>query len=196
MKPKPKRRASSTDNPEGSAPVITQAIVRDKAIFLLARREHGKLELRDKLIRRDYPVELVDPILDQLAERGLQCDVRFAEAYTRMRVSRGFGVNKIRADLQSRRLAREIVEDAIAENGADWDDNAHDALLKRFGSRGEQNNSTFDQPDDQPEYAEQIDVVSDTVANRAKMQRFLQSRGYTSAQIYTAIKRIGQTSRT
>ncbi len=199
MRQKPKRSyksAHSADNgssaeSEDIKSPVTETVVREKAVLLLGRREHGRLELRQKLIQREYPVHLVDKVLDRLAERGLQCDARFAESYTRMRVDRGFGMNKIRADLQARRLTSDVIESAIADNGADWEHNAHSALLKRFGAPfhvGEIVEKDF-------ESAEQSDDVSDILAGRAKMQRFLQSRGYTSSQIYAAIKRIGQPAR-
>ena len=85
-------------------------MVRERAVRLLAIREHGRQELREKLRQRELPEDLIIPVLDQLADQGLQCDVRFAESFTRMRVSRGFGSDKIRADLQARHLERSIIE--------------------------------------------------------------------------------------
>ncbi|OED38453.1 hypothetical protein AB833_19625 [Chromatiales bacterium (ex Bugula neritina AB1)] len=144
-------------------------------MFLLAGREHGRLELRQKLVQRQYPPPLIDSVLDELAERGLQCDVRFAESYTRMRVNRGYGANKIRADLQAKKLTRDIVEQAIIENDADWDENAHAALIKKFAV-----SDCIEMPDN---YKEKVAYIG-------KMTRFLQARGYGSQQIAEALKRV------
>ncbi len=127
--------------------------------------------MRDKLLKREHPLHLIEQVLDQLAERNLQCDVRFAESYTRMRVQRGYGGNKIRAELQTRSLSREIIEDALVVYEAEWVDNAVSALQKKY-SEG--------------------DFVQCSAKELAKMQRFLWSRGYNSADISTALKSLRQ----
>lgn len=197
MWPKRKKPADTTDfddqgavdpsvvdlevsEPEQLTPKLI-AEARHRAVRLLARREHGRYELREKLLQRDFRADAVDSALDQLAEKGLQCDVRFAESYTRMRINRGFGANKVRADLQSRRLSREVIEDALAENGADWSDNAYNALLKKFGD-----------PDNACGRVTAEKDFGDRSADRARMQRFLHSRGYSPAQIGSAINRVRQ----
>ncbi len=151
-------------SPEPKDPAITQAIVHERAMRLLVHREHGRIELEKKLLQRELPQNLIDAVLDQLAEDGLQCDVRFAESYTRMRVDRGFGANKIRADLQARRVEHSVIEDAVNDSGADWTEIASNALRKKFG-----NNS----------------VVSAKI--QARMQRFLYQRGFESEQIRSAM---------
>ena len=157
------------------------ASVRHRAVGLLARREHGRSELRDKLIQRDLPVDAIEIALDDLAARGLQCDVRFAESYTRMRVNRGFGPNKVRADLQLRKLTREVIEDAISENDANWSDNAYNALLKKFGD-----------PDNHFGRVTAQQNFGSSASDRARMQRFLHSRGYNPSDISSAINRVRQ----
>lgn len=157
------------------------ATVRHRAVRLLARREHGRLELREKLLQRDLPGAAIDIALEQLAEKGMQCDVRFAESYTRMRINRGFGPSKIRADLSARKLAKDIVSDSLADCDVDWTENAFSALLKRFGDpENEYGRVTAD-----PEFGS-------SAADRARMQRFLLSRGYDHSQINAAINRLRQ----
>lgn len=156
---------------EPAGPVITISTVRHTAVRLLARREHSRAELRDKLLKRKHPSDLIEQVLDQLAERNLQCDVRFAESYTRMRVQRGYGGNKIRAELQTRALSRDIIENALATYEAEWIDNAVSALQKK--------------------YSEGV-LAQSSVKELAKMQRFLWSRGYNSADISSAIKSLRQ----
>lgn len=58
--------------------------VRERALRLLARREHGVKELGDKLMRRagTHP-EDVREIVQELADRELVSDRRYAEAFAR-----------------------------------------------------------------------------------------------------------------
>jgi len=114
---------------------ISLSTVVDKAMELLARREHSRVELREKLGRRSYPADLVDSVLDDFAERNLQSDERFAEVYVRSRLVRGYGELKIRSELQSRGIAGSLVQLALEASGADWYRNAELALEKKFASR-------------------------------------------------------------
>jgi len=98
-----------TDPPDEAPPPVTKAVVRERAVRLLAIREHGRKELEQKLLQRELPPDLIVSVLDQLAVEGLQCDARFAESYTRMRVDRRYGPNKVRADLTARRLEQSVI---------------------------------------------------------------------------------------
>ncbi len=150
-------------------PLITFAVVYERAMRLLVRREHGRKELELKLLQRELPLDLITSVLDNLAEERLQCDVRFAEAYTRMRVSRLYGANKIRADLQARHLEQSITEEAINTNEADWVVIAFEALEKKFARQvGHGFKADFE--------------------TRAKMQRYLFRRGFEVSEIKSAIK--------
>ena len=159
----------AADDADAPKPDVSLATVRHTAVRLLARREHSRAELHGKLLLRKYAQELIGPVLDQLAERGLQCDVRFAESYTRMRVQRGYGDNKIRAELQTRSLSRDIIDDALSVYSGEWADKAIAALQKKFSP---------------------MQLTDSNPRELAKMQRFLWSRGYTSADISMALKSV------
>lgn len=141
--------------------------VLNTAVRLLARREHSRAELRNKLLLRSQPIGIIDDVLDHLAERGLQSDDRFAESYTRMRIRRGYGSTKIRVELQARDVARDVIERAFAETDECWIENATNVLAKKFLK-----NKSFDS----------------SPRELAKMQRFLWSRGYNSEQVKLAIQ--------
>ncbi len=144
---------------------VTMAQVRERAVRLLVNREHGRKELEQKLLQRELPPDLIVSVLDQLAQEGLQCDARFAESYTRMRIARGYGSNKIRADLQGRRLEQSTIEAAIRDHGADWVEIASASLSRKFG-----------------------DVTTPDTKTRAKMQRFLYQRGFMMEEIRAAMQ--------
>jgi len=119
--------------PKPTEPIeFTAAMVQERAYRLLAIREHGFIELKNKLLQREMPAELVDSVVDNLAAEGLQCDVRFAESYLRMRIDRGYGMNKVRADLQGRHIDRSTIEAALNNSEANWHDIAVKALRKKF----------------------------------------------------------------
>ena len=152
-----------SQDPENEPPV-TFAMVRERAVRLLARREHGKKELQQKLLQRELPEDLVISVVDKLAEEGLQCDARFAESYTRMRVARGYGANKVRADLQTRRLDQSVIEEAVRSREVHWGSVALAALEKKFST-----------------------VIATDQKSIAKMQRYLYQRGFDMADIKAAI---------
>ena len=63
------------------------------ALRLLAIREHSRLELKNKLRKRDYTEEEIQSVLCELQEKNLQSNERFAEAYIHSRQQKGFGLN-------------------------------------------------------------------------------------------------------
>jgi regulatory protein len=137
---------------------------RHAAMDLLARREHSRAELRDKLAARDYEAEEIDAALDRLTGEGLANDGRFVTAYVASRIRRGYGPIRIRAELVERRVAAELIASALAEID-DWAARARDVRERRFG------------PAAPADFAE-----------RAKQSRFLESRGYSADQIRAALK--------
>ena len=85
---------------------------------LLARREHSRQELLDKLALRGYSRAEVSPVIEQMAADNWQDDLRFAESYVRQRLAKGYGPNRIRYELQQRGVAAaELDEQAEAEQG-------------------------------------------------------------------------------
>ena len=168
-------------------------MVRERAVRLLAIREHGRQELQEKLRQRELPEDLIIPVLDQLADQGLQCDVRFAESFTRMRVSRGFGSDKIRADLQARHLERSIIEDAVRDCGVDWVEIACGALNKKYLGKRVAALHPGQNPDGSLHEVSCVDDKDIDTASIAKMQRYLYRRGFKPAELSSAVKKFTQT---
>lgn len=142
--------------------------LRRRAMDLLARREHSRQELSLKLRDRfpEAEPELVDEVLTKLAQENLQSDQRFAEAYLRMRMQRGFGWLHIRADLQSRGVGEDIIT-TLARPDEEWLALAEAAVVSRLGR---QEGLLFGD------------------RNHQRLFRFLQSRGF-SAEIAHEILR-------
>ncbi len=154
---RPKRPASlATSDPDpGDTPKV-----RKTALDLLARREHSTLELKEKLIRRDFEPGRIERVLESLAQDGLLSDARFAEAFVGYRVRRGQGPLRIRRELDQRGVAAPLAERHLDAYRDAWLEIASTARRKRFG----------------------VEPVRD-YTERARQARFLQYRGFSTEQI-------------
>lgn len=135
------------------------AAIRRAAMDLLARREHSRMELRNKLRRRFSPAELIDEQLQRLADENLQSDVRFAESYLRQRIGRGYGPLRLRQELRERGLGEADCRRALDEVEVDWFRQAGEVLHKKFGDR-----------------------AAADIRERARRVRFMQYRGFSEDQ--------------
>jgi regulatory protein len=106
----------------------------DKALALLARREHSRHELRTRLRRDGYAPEEVEAALGALAEAGYQSDQRFGEMLVRSRIRQGYGPVRLRAELGTHDLADDVVHELLAAADADWQAQASEQLRRRYGS--------------------------------------------------------------
>jgi regulatory protein len=135
-----------------------------KALDLLARREHSRLELERKLAARGYSEDLIAPTLDDLEASGTLATARFTESFIRARVAKGQGPARIRMDLAQRGVTEAEAAALLKESGIDWAAAARAVRSKRFGASP---------PAD--------------FAERAQQARFLQYRGFDSAAVRAAV---------
>ncbi len=89
--------------------------LRQRALRLLARREHSRAELTRKLAAHGTEEEITN-VLMQLETEGLLSDARAAGAYVRAHANR-FGAARLRQDLRTRGLDPELAGADIAELG-------------------------------------------------------------------------------
>ena len=133
--------------------------VRNKAVELLARREHSRAELKRKLSQRELPGDLIEQALDELVAENLLSEARYAEALVSSRISRGFGPLRILAEAAEAGADEQQIHIALEEAEVDWQALAHSAWQKRFPK-----------PAKNP-------------AERAKQARFLAGRGFNSETV-------------
>ncbi len=89
---------------------------REKALDLVARREHSRRELEQKLRRKRFPEDAVRSALDELEQRGILDDHRFARLWAETRLRRRpEGRVQVIAGLVQRGVAREVAERCVAE---------------------------------------------------------------------------------
>lgn len=144
-----------------------RALARRTALDLLARREHSFHELLEKLCERHRELDrdaIIRPVLEELAAAKLQSDERFVQAYVRYKSLRGDGPLKIAAGLQPRKINSSLLKRALYEEGPDWIALCSEALRRK--SKG----------------------GTTTASERAKLQRFLQQRGFTVEQVRAVFK--------
>ncbi len=89
---------------------------REKALDLAARREHSRRELAQKLRRKRFPDDAIRDALDELEDRGIIDDRRFARLWTEARLrKRPEGRVQVIAGLMQRGLTREVAEECVRE---------------------------------------------------------------------------------
>ena len=76
------------------------------ALKMLMRREHSKLELRQKLNLKDFDDAVINDSISLLVEQKYQSDERFSEAFILMRFNQGKGPIKISMELKSRGISK------------------------------------------------------------------------------------------
>lgn len=143
-----------------AAMLDTLVAVRRTAMDLLARREHGRVELTRKLRQRGAAQELIDSALDRLAEEGLLSETRYLDSFVGSKARSGFGPLRIREELAQRGLPRAAIEQALAAADVDWS-----AQLRELWQR---------------KFAGELPVDA---RERAKQGRFLAYRGFSQEQI-------------
>ena len=137
---------------------------RKKAMDYLARREHGRAELINKLTKFGFEAATADDAVAELVEDNLQSDQRFVELFIASRISQGKGPVKIRADLRERDIGGGIVDIGLQDADQDWYASACAVREKKFGQ----------------EYPADFN-------EKARQMRFLQSRGFDTEQIRAAV---------
>ena len=133
---------------------------RNKALDLLARREHSVAELRAKLAARHFDPDQIDQAIDALIQQDLVSDDRFAESFVVARIRKGQGPVKIRAELTRRGLAEELIDRHVGHADIDWYRLARTVRDRKFGPSG-----------------------AVEWRDKARQGRFLQQRGFSGEQI-------------
>ncbi|MYM19489.1 regulatory protein RecX [Brevibacterium sp. 5221] len=90
------------------------ARAKKRALNMLAARDHGSAELRDKLLAREHPPEVVECLLERLERSGLIDDEAFARAFVRAnRERRALSKTALRRELSRKGLEAQTVAAAV-----------------------------------------------------------------------------------
>lgn len=148
-----------------SAPRVSKRPERSllaRAIALLARREHSRLELARKLAPHAKTLAELELLLTDLQARKLLSEERFIEQLTRSKSAR-YGAARVRQELQSHELDSERISSAVAELKQTEYERAYALWQRKFGE------PAVDQ------------------AERGRQLRFLLQRGFASAVAYRIV---------
>jgi|SRR5882672_2277467 regulatory protein len=137
--------------------------LRERALRLLARREHSRSELARKLKAHEPPEGELDALLEELSKRKLLSDERYAESRAHV-LSRKFGAARIAQELRAKGVDKSLAEDASAAARSTEVERARAVWLRKFRTP--------------PENREE----------RARQMRFLQSRGFSFDAIRAVIR--------
>ena len=137
--------------------------LRERALAMLARREHTRAEMTRKLSpHSEYP-EQVEQLLDALVARGWLSETRFAESRANA-LARKFGSRKIEHDLRSRGVSAEVIEHTVRQARIQELDNCRAAWQRKFG------------------------VLPQNAAERGRQMRFLAGRGFSAEAVRQVLK--------
>ena len=137
--------------------------LRERALAMLARREHTRAEMARKLSPHSESPEQVEQLLDALAARGWLSEARFAESRANA-LGRKFGSRKIEHDLRSRGVSAEVVEQTVEKALTQELENCRAAWQRKFG------------------------VLPHSAAERGRQMRFLAGRGFSADAVRQVLK--------
>lgn len=137
----------------------------DRAVRILAVRDHSEQELRRKLsapvMSKNGPEEIdataedYDRVIAWCYEHQYLDDDRFVSRFIASRSRKGYGPARIRQELNQKGIARESTEKAMRECDIAWGELARDQAIRKYG-----------------------EPLPREFAEKVKIQRFLLYRGF------------------
>ncbi len=95
-----------------------------KALQILARRDHSCAELMRKLRSRGFGIPEIEPVIRECRRLGYLSDSRFAEVYASQLQRKGYGIYTINHKLFAKGIPQAVIQDILTPHGTD------DAQLK------------------------------------------------------------------
>ncbi|WP_437887201.1 recombination regulator RecX [Phytobacter sp. V91] len=151
--------------PENTPRRSDYARLLDRALRILAMRDHGEAELRRKLTapvmskngpeKIDVSQQDLDNVIGWCAENHYLDDDRFARQFIASRSRKGYGPARIRQELGQKGVSRETCESAMRDCEIEWSERAREQAERKYGT-----------------------PLPTQFADKVKVQRFLLYRGY------------------
>lgn len=150
---------------------------------LLGRRDHSRQEMRQKLLikskflfpKQELPQqeieELVTKVLDYFEEEQLQSDSKFAAAYIRQAITKGWGPIKISYKLKQKGLTNDIINSELNQDDDFWATKIQELVANKYTTP----------------FA--------NIGEQSKCQRFLMSRGFVGGHIFQVLRDLSKSSR-
>jgi len=144
-----------------------RAKLRKSMMGLLARREHSKQELLQKMLVKGFDIDMININIDDFIKHDWQSDNRFAEMLLRSRQLKCHGPVKIKMELKHKGVSEDIIYQCM-EQPYNWSELASMAFTKKYS------------------------VVAVNQNEKNKQYRFLLQRGFTLEHIKKALKKLIQ----
>jgi regulatory protein len=167
------RRVTSDQKPvtRNQKPVTSdqQQKAMNTAVRVLARRDHTRLEIEQKLKQRGYDQEIIQAVVAECERLNYIDDERTAKVYIFQLARRGFGFRRIRLELLKKGLRGDRFEQIVKESRLEIDERkiASRALQKKMKS---------------------FEREEDSKKRKNKIYRFLYSRGFSQSVISELIR--------
>ncbi len=136
--------------------------LRERALRLLARREHSRAELARKLREHTRADDDLEALIEDLSRHKLLSDERYAESRAHA-LSRKFGAARIAHELRAKGLDKDLADKASKTARATELERAREVWRRKFRS------------------------APKTREERARQMRFLQSRGFSFDAIRSVV---------
>jgi len=151
----------------------SEASAYDKALGLLARREHSARELKSKLALRGFDDGENAAALERLQAKDFQNDLRFGEMLVRSRIEGGYGPRWIIAELRTHGIDEGRALALLDAAEPEWPELIRRQLRRRYGGKPAAN-----------------------LAERRKRAVFLLRRGFDAATVQSITRATGLDSAT
>jgi regulatory protein len=143
--------------------------LKEKAYRYLAARPRSEKELREKLRQKGAGVKLIDRVIEELKEKNLINDEKFAESWAQSRIAnRPMGKFLLRRELLQKGIKKETIEQVIKEAYSQENETELAKNLLRKKSR------MYKNPED--------------VKTKKRMADFLLRRGFSYEVVRQAVK--------
>ncbi len=158
MKLQPNSTINSSTPNSGRKKTFQPLSLKARAVNLLSRREHSRVELQRKLQPHcEDPNEIVE-VINELERQGFFSEERFANSFARNKGSK-FGLLRLKQELAGHKLEPQLAEKVLTGLKVTELQRCRDVWKRRFS--------------DPPE----------SIEDKAKQHRFLMQRGFGSDTI-------------
>ena len=134
------------------------------ALRILTRRDHSKPELSQKLTARGYTGEVIDEVISECERLDYINDERTAQVFIRQLHSKGYGLKRIRFELNRKGLRGKHVQGVLSKSISLADEcQCAEKIFQKHIRR--------------------FDREKDVLKRKDKIYRFLYGRGFSKAVI-------------
>ena len=131
----------------------------NSALRILTGRDHSKYELTRKLKQRGFKQQDIEKAVSECIRLDYINDERTARVYIRQLIRKGYGVKRIRHDMDKKGLRGKQVQNILSETFSDADE--HDSAVRVLKKN-----------------IRRFELESDPKKRRDKIFRFFYARGF------------------